>query len=804
MIRNYLKIAIRNIARHKAFTFLNVFGLAIGIASCLLLFLVVRYEKSYDQFLPGHKSIYHVITQDNRGDGIDYTPGIPFPALDALRVDMPNITTGALQSTYGAQITVLGKDPNAASTSKFIEETGVFFADPEFFRVFEYRWAVGSPKVLEQPDVTVLTKKMATKYFGNWESAVGQYLRLDNALTLRVSGILEDVPANTDFPLGVMTSLITSKSNPSLYNYSTEWGSTTSNFQLFMRLPDNITAGQVDQQLKSFAKKYYKPSTTQVRANFLQPLNEVHFDTRVENLGDHTISHTTLWTLSLIGVFIIIMACINFINLATAQAVTRSKEIGIRKVLGSRRSSLFWQMMGETAIIVIAGAVLGLCLAWLSLPYIKHVASINETLSLFTVPVMLFTLVIVIVVTIFSGAYPALIVSGFRPMLALKNKITSASVGGLSLRRGLVVTQFAISQILIIGTIVAVSQMSYVRNADLGFNKEAVWVMNSNADSVVRSKQSALKQELLGINGVQAVSFSSDVPSSENNWSTNFSFDHKPDENFHVFLKFGDEDYLKTFGLQLLAGRSYVQSDTTREVIINETLMKKLRISDPSLAIGKEIRLGGGSWRPICGVVKDFKTNSLREETKPIMLGSYKEYYSVSAIKIRSSNLLATKDAVQRTWDKFYPEYATNSYFLDDNINEFYKQENQLSLLYKIFAGLAILISCLGLYGLVSFMAVQKVKEVGVRKVLGASVKNIVFLFSREFTLLILIAFLVAAPLAWYFMNNWLGNFAYRVNMGVGVFSAAILITLLIAWMTVGYKSVKAARANPVKSLRSE
>lgn len=805
MIRNYIKVAFRNIIRHKAFSLLNVFGLAIGIAACLLLFMVVRYEMSYDKFLPEHESIYHIITKDKESSGEEYTPGIPFPALDALKVDMPDITTGSLLSSYGSQVTVLGNDPNTQSGKKFVEETGVFYADPELFSVFQFPWLAGSPAVLKEPNVTVLTKKMAEKYFGNWQNATGQYIRLDNTLNLKVAGILQDVPANSDFPLAVVTSFITAKNNAGLSGYSTDWGSTTSNYQIFLKMPAGTSRGRMDARFATFNAKHYptEPGKTK-RENILQPLKEIHFDSRVGNFGDHITSETTLWTLSLIGILIIVMACINFINLSTAQAINRSKEVGIRKVLGGKRSNLFWQMMGETGIIVLIAIVMAIGIAAICLPFISHVASINEKLTVLSSSVLLFILGAGLVVTLFSGAYPALILSGFKPMLALKNKVTSASIGGISLRRGLVITQFAISQVLIICTIVAISQMNSVKNADLGFNKDAVLIITGNADSVIFASQNAFKQELLSLNAVQSVSFSSDVPSSDNNWSTNFAFNHKDDEDFDLYLKYGDEDYFKTFGLQFLAGQGYAHSDTIKDVVVNETLVKKLGIKDPSEVIGKEIRTGRRAWKTIVGVVKDFKTNSLREDIKPIMISSRQNVYGHTNIKIKSTNLGQTRETIQKIWDKYYPAYATRSFFMDESIENFYLQENQLSLLYKIFSGIAILISCLGLYGLVSFMAVQRKKEVGVRKVLGASVGNIVYLFSREFTILILIAFAVAAPIAWYMMSQWLNNFNYRINIGVWVFVLAMLVSVVIAWVTVGYKSVKAALVNPVKSLRSE
>ena len=804
MLKNYFKIALRNIARHKVFAAINISGLAIGIAACLLLFTVIKYELSYDKFQPNFKNIYHVVTRDKHSDGFEYNPGVPIPALDALRTDFPQVITGALYSSSNSQVTVLGANQNIATAEKkFIEESGNFFSDPQFFQVFHFNWLSGSPDVLSEPNVTVLTKKRAEKYFGDWKHAIGQFLKLDNAVTVKVAGIFEDVPGNSDFPLALVTSFETFKKNPGLFGSVTEWGRTSSNFQVFMLLPQSITPDNINKQLAQFSKKHYSKPKQNIRLNYLQPLSEIHFDKQLGNFGDHLTSKTILWTLALIGIFIIFMACINFINLSTAQAVGRSKEVGIRKVLGSNRRQLFSQIMGETVLIVIASIILAIVLASLSLPYIKYVASIKETLSLINLQTIFFLLAVIIIVTILAGLYPALILSGFKPALALKNKITSATVGGISLRRGLVVLQFAISQILIIGTIVAISQMNFIRKADLGFNKEGVFILNVNTDSAVVSRLPAFKEKLLQLPEVQSVSFSSDVPSSDNNWSTNFAFDHKPDEQFHLFEKYADEDYFKTYGLQIIAGKAFTKSDTINEVVINETLVKKLDVKDPLDVLGKEIDMGR-RWKKIVGVVKDFKTNSLREEIKPTAIAERNEFYGTAGIKLRSSNTAQTIDAIQKTWDEFFPEYAYTSSFMDEDISKFYQQEDQLSLLYKIFAGIAIFISCLGLYGLVSFMAVQRTKEIGVRKVLGASVKNIIYLFSKEFTILILIGFIVAVPVAWYMMSTWLENFVFRININIKVFAIAMLISIIITWITVGYKSIKAAMANPVKSLRTE
>ncbi|MEP6467881.1 MAG: ABC transporter permease [Parafilimonas sp.] len=806
MFKNYFKIASRTLTKNKAYAAINISGLAVGMAACILLFIVVNYELSYDKFQPNFKNIYHVVTTDKYPDGLQYTAGIPYPALEALRTYFPQITTGVLYADNGSQIAVTDDNGNNVPDKKFIESTGMFFADPQFFKIFQFKWLVNTPSVLREPNVTVLTKKMAEKYFGDWHQAVGKFLKLDNVITLKVAGILDDVPANTDFSLGVVTSYETLKNYPDIYGYTTTWGRTTSSNQIFMLLPPSESSEKINTQLKEFSKKNYTDEKAgSTRWNFLQPLSDVHFDERFGNLGDHVTNKSTLWTLSLIGVFIIIMACINFINLSTAQAVNRSKEIGIRKVLGSNRKNLFWQIIGETALIVCISLIFAIAIAEICLPYIKHIDSISEPLNILTGKTIVFTILIALLVTLFAGLYPSLILSGFSPILAIKNKITSATVGGISLRRGLVIMQFTISQVLIIGTIVAICQMNFVRSADLGFNKEAVLVLNANADSSFISRESAFKQSLLHLQGIQAASFSSDVPSSENSWGTSFAFNHQPEKDFTLYYKCADADYFKTFGLQFAAGRGYNTGDSVNDVVINETLVKKLGLKSANDAIGKQIRMGRtDAWTTIVGVVKDFKTNSLRDDTEPILIKPKQRFYAVTSVKIKSLNLAQAKDAIEKTWDKFYPEYANTSSFMDDNINNFYKQEDQLSLLYKMFAGIAIFISCLGLYGLVSFMAVQRTKEVGIRKVLGASVANIMYLFSKEFTLLIVAAFFIAAPLAWYIMNNWLQNFHYRIKIGIGVFLLAVLISVIIALITVGYKSIKAAIANPVKSLRTE
>ncbi|HVS91617.1 MAG TPA: ABC transporter permease [Mucilaginibacter sp.] len=808
MLKSYFKIAWRNIVRHKGYAAINISGLAVGIAACLLIFMVVQYETGFDTFRPNFKHIYHVVTIEKRENGLSYNPGVPIPTTEALRLDFPQAKVAALNTAYGSQITVPADGAaNGVADKKFIENIGVMFIEAKFFDIFKTDWLAGSPVVLTQPDMVVINKSSAIKYFGDWKNAMGKALKMDNQINLKVAGIIEDPAVNSDIPLKILVSYDTWKKYPKDYYYSPGWNRLSSNYQVFMELPANESPDRVNNQLKTFFKRHTGSKSANAQEQTLQPLADLHFDTRYGNvLGDHMTSRATLRTLSFIGVLIILMASINFINLSTAQSVGRSKEVGIRKVMGSNRGKLIAQVMGETTIIVTGAVLLSIFAAKLLLPLLKNVATVPDSMALLNTGSILFLISVTVAVILLAGIYPAIVVSGFKPVQALKNKITAASIGGIPLRRALVITQFAISQLLIIGTLIAVKQMNFVNEADLGFDKEAVLVIPGYTDSISLQKMNAYKQQVMQVPGVKMATFASDVPSSDNNWSTNFYFDNSHKDNgLNTWLKVGDADYFKTFGLKFVAGKGYEQSDTARQAVVNETFIHKAGFTNPNDVIGKTVSINGGrTWLPIIGVVKDFKTNSLKEEVKPTVISPNKPFESEIAIKIETRNLSKTVAALQSQWEKTYPAYAYNGFFVDDNIAQFYKQENQLALIYKIFAGIAIFISCLGLYGLVSFMVVQRTKEMGVRKVLGASIGHIVYLFSKEFMILISLSFVIAVPVGWLVMKGWLQNFVYRISIGVDVFIIAIAVSLILAWVTVGYKAVKAALANPVKSLRTE
>lgn len=802
MIKTYFKTAFRNLLRNRKHAILNILGLSVAMAACIIVFLVIQYETSYDKHLKNYNNIYQIVTKDKDAEGEHFTNGVPFPVIKFLRKDFPQYKFGELMQNYGVQVTVFNA---GAENKKFREENGVFFSDEELLKLFEVKFLAGNADVLKDVNSAAISKSLAEKYFGNWKEAVGKTVTIDNSASpLQIAAVFNDMPANSDFPYKLVGSYEYFKAHNDAGWPLDDWGANTSNHQVYVQLPEKTNTAYINQQLALFEKKYNNNNPETKREHLLHPLKNVHFDERFANNGDHITSKASLYTLAFIGLLIILMACINFVNLSTALAVTRSKEVGIRKVMGSSKAQLSLQVIIETSAVVIVAAAIAVMLSWAALPYIKNIMVVQNKLSIFSTGSILFIAAITIVTIILSGIYPAFIMGRFKPVEAIKNKINTSKVGSVSLRRVLVVLQFAFSQILIIATIIAVSQMNFIQKNDLGFNKEAVLMVYLNSDSASRSRHDAFKNELKARSDVKDVSFAFDAPSSENTWNSNFAFDKLEDRDFTVQLKMGDYNYAKTYGLQLVAGRFYGQSDTVREYVVNETLLKKCGINNPKDGIGKMLRLGGRQPKPVVGVVKDFKQASLRDAVGVIALFPSKRWYQSAGIKLSSNNLARSNDEIKTIWDKYFPEYVYNSSFLDENINKYYQNEQRLSAMYKVYALLAIFISCLGLYGLVSFMVVQKTKEVGIRKVLGASIQSILYLFSKEFTILITIAFAIAAPAAWYLMNNWLKDFAYKINIGTGVFLIAITASILIAWITVGYKAFKAAVANPVKSLRTE
>lgn len=806
MLRNYFKTSLRSLWRNKNFTFINITGLAVGIAVCLLIFSIIQFEGSFDNFHSKGNRVYRVLTEYHHADAkeVFYGAGVPRPMPVGLRAAFPEIEKVAtIYSEGNDQVQVLNS--NGQVIKKFKEKKGVLFTEPSFFDLFDFPWLAGNPAAaLKDPNSAVLTKETAEKYFGDWKLAMGKTIKRNNNDVLKVTGILSGIPSNTDFQVKVIIAYGTGYT--SRFAQSTDWDGTGSSFGCYILLPENVSASSFNKQLRAYAKKM--KSADNKDSHIIQSLGDVHFDTKTGNYSGKTTSHTLINALWMIAAFILLIACVNFINLSTAQAVTRAREVGVRKVLGSNKSQLKAQFISETFLIVIAAVVFAIILAAIVLPGINTILDVQLSVDrLYNLSTILFLLGITITVTLLSGFYPSIVLSGFNPINALKSKLTAKQTGGISLRRGLVVFQFIIAQVLIIGTLIMARQMNYFTKQSLGFNKDAIVNIPFPGDSAGISKLEYLHKKLSETGGIQNISFSSNTPVEDDNdnWTT-FTFDHAIKEtDFYAINKWTDHEYLPTYQLPLIAGRNLEASDTAREFLVNELLIKNLGITDPRDALNKEISLWDGRIKGnIVGVLKEFNARSFRRDLAPVLMTTMKRGYNLAGIKLASQDILPTMKSIEKTWQEVFPDFVFEYQFLDAKVESFYRQENKLSQLYKIFAAIAIFLSCLGLYGLASFMAVQRIKEVGIRKVLGATATNIVYLFSKEFIVLIGIAFIIASPVAWYFMNQWLQDYPYRISISGWIFVAAVMLATIIALLTVSFQAIKAAIANPVKSLRTE
>jgi putative ABC transport system permease protein len=799
MLKNYLKTAFRNMLSNKSYSVVNITGLVVGISACLIILLVLQYEQSFDNFHTKKDRIYRVVREGKKAEGREYRTGVPYPVTDGLKASYPQIENAAsIYGDYDIQIIIPGV---AGGTIKKFKEPLLFLAEPQFFKMFDFKMLLGNPATaIAEPNAVMLTKAIATKYFGDWKTAMGKVIKVYNT-NIKVTGILDDAPSNTDFPMSLVVSYATLKKSVNM----NDWVSISDANYCFVQLPASYSPGHMDEQLKAFVTKNM-PADHAGYNLVLQPLNEIHYDARFGNFTGRTFSKDLITAVELIGLFLLIVACINFINLSTAQAINRAKEVGVRKVLGGNRQQLIWQFLGETGFICFIALVLAVILAIAMLPFLNTLLETQISFNFLQNESILASLAVIFFgVTALSGFYPAVILSGFNPIAVLKSGIVAQSTKGISLRRSLVVLQFVIAQVLIIGTLVVVSQMNYFKNADLGFNKTAIVNVRFPGDSVSRTKTGLLHNLLMREPGVKQVSFSNGIPTGGGDFYTDLQLtnNNTGKADLVVGMKIADTAYFNVYKFKLVAGRVYFDADMPKEFIVNETLLKTLGLGNAQDAIGKNIKVMGRTL-PIVGVVKDFHINSLRDPISPVVMTTIKNAYHTVNIELQPGKTKQTLAAIEAIWNKAYPDYVFEYNFIDQTVADYYRQENKLSQLYKIFSVIAVFISCLGLYGLISFMAVRKNKEIGIRKVLGASVGNIVLLLSREFTVLIMIAFLISCPIAWYLMQQWLQQYSFRIDFGIGFFALTIVLSLLIAWATVGYSAIRAALANPVKSLRSE
>ena len=799
MLRNYLKTTIRNLWREKGSTTLNLLGLTLGIAASLILFLLIRHHHSFDTFHKNASRIYRVGTQSKGNNGDDYTAGIPSLLPEAFRLDFSEAEEVTFTSYRSGGLVTIPQ--SSGEPKKFEESQGVTFAQPNFFRIFDRKILSGSAEQgLDEPNEAILSRSWAMKYFGK-EDARGEVLKFDTR-EYKVTAIMEDPANNTDLPFQLMLSYTTIKKELDEHG----WNSTWSDEHCYFLLREGSKTSDMDARMPAFVKKYVSDGT---RTFVIQPLGEIHFDDRFGNYNYDTVSRQTLLALSVVAVFLIITACINFINLSTAEAIKRSKEVGVRKALGSSRRQLIAQFFGETSLVTVTSVLLALALVQFSLVFLNSFLDLQLAIKMADFALWIYIGVVVVLVSLLSGLYPSLVVSSFSPVLALRNSLGNRSASGFNMRRGLVVLQFFISQFLVIATIVLIAQMNYFRNKELGFRKDAIITVPipvsedpSRADSLRASKMKTLRNEIIRLGGVEKASLNNSPPSSGNVSGTGFTMEGS-DTFYQTQVKTIDGNYVELFGLALVAGQNIADLDTAQGFLVNEKLAAMTGYKNPADIIGKRMKM----WRknlPVVGVVKDFHTVSLHSPIEAtVMLNRIREYRSLS-VNMNPTNMQETIAEVQKRWEATYPDFIFSYKFLDESIREFYESEQRTSVLLSIFTSLAIFIGCLGLFGLASFMANQKTKEIGVRKVLGASVEHILFIFSREFVVLIFVGFAFAAPLAWFGMNAWLNKFTYKIELGPGIFLSGLGITLMIAMLTVGYRSVRAAMINPVESLRSE
>ncbi|KAA9354728.1 ABC transporter permease [Larkinella humicola] len=805
MLRNYFKIAWRNLLKHPTTTSIHLIGLTLGLTTCLLILLFIQNEWGYDRHLKQGDRIYRVNLIRTTGAEAEKSGITPYPLAPAIRTDFAD----------WSKVTRIHADRDLSvlvSPQKILKEDNVVFAEPDFIDLFDIEMVEGNGKnVLAEPNKVILTQKTAQKYFGS-ASALGKTLRLNNDLKVQVAGVMRDMPSQTNFPVTMLVSFLSMKS---YFSFGIDQWGLRSGGSVFAVLPEGQSPEQYAARLRQAEKKYFSSRDGETSTLVLQPLHDIHFNPDYEGtILTAAISPTYLYVFGAVGLFVLLIACVNFINMSTARAMTRAKEVGVRKVIGATQSQLVWQFLSEALWLTGISALLSLLLTNALLPVVndflqKQITSEWLQTSSILAALALFT-------ALLAGLYPAFFLARFRPIRALK---TVPEAGGLRsgrvwLRQGLVVFQFSVSLILAVGVLIIYRQMNYFRQKDLGFKRDAI-VTVAIPDS---KKMAVLGHSLRQIPGVEHLSFALGAPTSPNNFGTDMRPDPaNPTKKINISLKLADADYLKTYGLKLVAGRFLEHRDTVAisgaipeekrryAFVVNENTVKALGYAKPEQMLGRRIRVGINDIEAeVVGVVKDFHTSSLHKPIEPMVLMNLPEFYFSVGLNLRTSNYTATMAAIETAWKRIYPESLFDAKFLDDSLQELYEDEQRQFSLLRVFAGIALVICCLGLWGLATFTIERRTKEIGVRKVLGASVTGIVALISKDFLKLVLLALVIATPIAWYAMESWLKEFSYRIDVEWWVFALVGAVSILIAFATVSFQSIKAALMNPVTSLRSE
>ncbi|WP_421827392.1 ABC transporter permease [Larkinella sp.] len=799
MLSNYLLISLRNLWRNRLSSTISTVGLAVGLASGLMIFLLVDWLFSFDRYHAKADRTYWVVT-DIRHDNVVPSDATPRPLGDVLRRDYPFVETAVrLELAFRKIIGI--PDGKGGLAKKFEESRNIGFVEPQYFEVFRTEWMKGSPKTaLNAPNTVVLSERYAHKYFDDADP-IGRTLRFDNQTNLTVTGVIKNPPSNTKLPLEMLVSYATFPVLTGDLHAMQRWDAPAA--LCFVTLRKGASVARLTQAFPTIRRKYLAgPEAKRLDFRAL-PLSDLNHNPQY---GGHA-PRSILYALIILGVFLVGAACINFVNVATARAIKRSKEVGVRKAIGSTRGQLIGQFLTETTLVVLAAVGLALLLIQLNLPLLNTaLAKLNADLSVLNVfrPDALWWFVgLILAVILLAGFYPALILSRFNPVMALRGRLTTQQVGGVSVRRGLVVVQFFITQLFVIGAIVMTRQVQHMQQADLGFTKESVLTVPVPTTNPL--KQQTLREQLAQLPGIEQVALAGDPPASYRRPPVPFTYDSHPEpEKFPVNVKVGDKDYVPLFDLKLVVGRNFLTNDSTNnEVLVNQAMIKQLGLPTPAAILGKRLTVFGGT-KTVVGVVNDFQIGKVHGSVPPTALLNSHTDFAMAALKVAPGNRPATVQAVEKAWNGLFPENVFKAVFVDELVNEFYLTERILLGLIQVFSLVAILIGSLGVYGLVAFMAESKTKEIGVRKVLGATQSQLLWLFGREFGKLVLLGFLVAAPLGWWLMTHWLRGYEYRIELSWWIFALAALLTAGITLLTVSYESVKAAFRNPVKSLRSE
>ena len=791
MLRNYLRIAFRNLWRHKGFSLLNIVGLTVGMVAFFLIFLYVRFELSYDKIYSKADRIYRVVCDIKTPTETIHASQPSWAVPPHLAAELPEVET-AIRVGIGDNWLVYAGD-------RQFEQEDVAWADSAFFQVFDLPLVVGDKRTaLKEPNSVVLSEKTAKAYFGN-ANPIGQSLLLTRGkMHAKVTGVLKDIPDNSTIRASMIVSLRTFADR----DLDNQWGNYGPN--AFVLLKPGANAAGLERKLPAFLEKMNgreMKESKMIPTLFLEKLRDVYL--RSTRDGSKTGNITNVYIFSIIGVFILLIACINFINLTTARSADRAKEVGIRKVVGALRGQLARQFTGESVILCLIAYLFAVLFTALLIHPFNQIAGKIVSPGIFAESGdLLILLGIAILIGIAAGIYPALVLSSFRPVAVLKGRFATGT-RGILLRKTLVIVQFTIATGLIIGTLVVYNQLNFMRSQDLGFNKNQKMILNTRGDSA----RLALRQVVSGMPGVVSTSMAGSVPGGGNPGAYSQIENVRGEMQVaNLDLYFVDFDYIPQMKMKVLAGRAFSKSfmtDTTNSMVLNEAAIKLFGYKSPQEAIGRKFDQWGRKGT-IIGVVKDFHFRSLQEVIKPLSMRIEPRACDLIYVEVNTRNMQTTIGGIEKTWKGMLPDKPFSYFFLDDFFDRQYRSEDRFGRLFLYFAILAIVISCLGLMGLASYSTIQRTKEIGVRKIVGASVGNIVFLLSKDFLKLVAWSFLVAAPAAYYFLHGWLEGFAYRIPLYWWIFATAAVTAFLVAFLTISFQAIKAAVTSPVKSLRTE